>query len=108
MTTANAAVAQLFSGFDENEAAFLLGSEDTTASAYVRDIGAIEGHHPWTWACGADLAQWGAFREGYGIPRDICWILFRSENTVVPTKTVNGHTQYDTDRSAALAQRFDY
>lgn len=80
----------------------------THANLYVQDIGAIEGHAPWTWACGADLAQWGAFRRGEYVTREIAWTLLRSENTVVPTRIVNGHTQHDTDRSAALAQRFDY
>ena len=44
--------------------AFGDGTTTTDPNAYIHAIGAIDGHCAWTWACGADLAQWGAFRRG--------------------------------------------
>ncbi|WIC88909.1 hypothetical protein SEA_SHAGRAT_40 [Rhodococcus phage Shagrat] len=68
------------------------------ANAYVQAIGAIEGHDAWTWACGADLAAWGAFRRREDISRDTIWTLMESERS----------TGYGSGSDPVLAQRFDY
>ncbi|MBM4617947.1 hypothetical protein GS534_24310 [Rhodococcus hoagii] len=85
----------------------------THANLYVQDIGAIEGHAPWTWACGADLAQWGSFSRNEYVTRDIALTLRAHENAVIADRGVSYIDNTDglgltVDRSAALAQRFDY
>ena len=82
--------------------AVLLAHETTTAHGYVSDLygnSDLAEHCAMTWTCGADLAQWGTFRRGEQITRDLYWTLHSSENTVVTNHP---------DRSAALVQRFDY
>lgn len=87
--------------------------ETDTAVTYVTGIygGDYERaqHVPLTWACGADLAQWGAFKRQEQVTHDIAYTLWLHENG-----TLAGHAYLDPelrmhpDRSAALAQRFDY
>ncbi|WIF20540.1 hypothetical protein SEA_JFLIX2_49 [Rhodococcus phage Jflix2] len=82
----------------------------THANLYVQDIGAIEGHAPWTWACGADLAQWGSFSRNEYVTRDIALTLRAHEDAILP-HIIHPHPARwvpIADRSAALAQRFDY
>ena len=101
MTTTTAAAIQIFDEFSVEDATHLtFGQEPTSANAYVNHIGGIEGHHPWTWACGADLAQWGAFRDRdwWNLSRDIVWTLRLSEQS----------TGYGPGSDPVLAQRFDY
>lgn len=105
MTTTTSAIAFLLDDdATANQLLHLVGQEPITANAYVRDIGAIEGHAPWTWACGADLAQWGSFRRNEYVTREIAWTLRAHEDAVLRDRT--GYLPID--RSAALAQRFDY
>lgn len=102
MTTNTAAVDAIMNEHHVYEIAALLAHETTTAHWYVSDLYGntdFAEHCAMTWACGADLAQWGTFRRGEQITRDLYWTLHFSENTIVTNHP---------DRSAALAQRFDY
>lgn len=100
MTTTTAATAHLFDDFTLNEAVVLVlgGGESGTANTYVNDLGAIEGHSPWTWSCGADLANWSAFARGEYPGRDVIWTLRESERS----------TGWGAGSDPVLAQRFDY
>ena len=115
MTTATAAAFSVLNEFttDIEDAVAITFAHGASGSAndYVNDLGAIEGHDAWTWVCGADLAVWGAFRRQEYVTRDIALTLRAHENAVIADRGVayiQSNAGLTPDRSAALAQRFDY
>ncbi|AEV52016.1 hypothetical protein [Rhodococcus phage REQ1] len=108
MTTATRAAFSVLNEYptDIEEAVALTFAHGASGSAndYVNDLGAIEGHHPWTWVCGADLATWGAFRRQEYVTREIAWILRHSERSI----DTDGSILEVEAQNARLAQRFDY
>lgn len=102
MTTRTAADTALLRIFDEHDVedatnlTFGTGATNS-ANAYLRLIGGTE-HSAHAWTAGANLAQWGAFRDGEYPGRDIIWTLMESERS----------TGYGAGSDPVLAQRFDY
>ena len=102
MTTTTAATAHLFDDFRLYEVATLIGAagEVHTANTYVNEIGAIEGHHPWTWQCGADIVQWGALARGEWTAEHIALTICKTETAAMPEGVIRN--------DFARANRFDY
>ena len=102
MTTTIAATAHLFDDFTLYEVPVLVAGagEVQTANTYVNDLDAIEGHHPWTWQCGADIAQWGALARGEWTAEHIALIICKTETAAMPKGVIRN--------DFALANRFDY
>lgn len=84
-----------------------LFGDDMRAIDYTAAIHAVEPVSAWTWTCGANLAQWGAFaRDERFLTQDVALILARSESgTFSPADNGNDYRDYNNVR---YAQRFDY
>jgi len=111
-STATHAIDDGFSG--EEIVGLTLGSgQSHAAHSYLRGIGSSStGTTAHTWTAGANLAQWGAFKDGEYPGRDIVYLLRDHENAVILDRGVTYTQNYPIgitpDRSVALAQRFDY
>ena len=77
------------------------GEQINALDFIVASGGHIDWLGPHFWTAGANLAQWGAFKHGEQVTRDIAWILRQHENSVIadPNKLI---------RNEAFANRFDY
>lgn len=78
--------------------------ETDTATGYLHDIRAAQPISAHTWTCGANLAQWGAFRRdnGYYLSDDVIYALFDSNVGAFP------QSEYGDAFSRRIAQNFDY
>lgn len=89
-------------------AVFGLLGETHTATEYLADMGALQPISSWTWAPLADLVQWrGTLWNGRQASRDVLWTLREHENGLLFGHAMRALGMY-VDRSAAIAQRFDY
>lgn len=102
MTTSTLALAQTLGDFEIDEVFVLMAHESGSATRYVNDLytperpddldevddllwtDAVGVHEPGTWACLADLAQWGQFWRGEYITREIAFTVLRHEATTAP------------------------
>jgi len=76
--------------------------ESGTARDYVNDIGAVS-PSAHTWTCGANLAQWGAFRRDNGYEsEDVTYILWSSNVGAFPV------ADYPDAWSRRYGQHFDF
>lgn len=106
MITSTAALQQTFSDFKDGDVYLLdeffalMAHESTSATKYVNDLytpaktgGELDDllptevvgvHEPGTWACLADLSQWGQFARGEYTTREVAFTVLRHEATTAP------------------------
>jgi hypothetical protein len=81
-----------------------LFGDDMRAIDYTAAIHAVEPVSAWTWTCGANLAQWGAFYRDNGYLSDeVTYALYSSAYSAFPQSEYQGEAW-----SRRCAQQFDY